>query len=253
VARTTEGSDSDKYWYSRVSQNDNWIASVAGNCFHIWTRTGEAAAGPLTSIDNYTINTLALSPGSSGLVAYVTFGGTVCVLSASTGMLIRRKKWNIDALGSCLAFSPSTQTHLAVGIGNEIFIWDTMTDEVAGPFTPHGVDVSALMFPSDGRYITSVARDCTLCLWNSSNGRIERGPVKAVRDYTNFSVLALDGRMMAFSGINNTIMVFELLYEGDSDIVLQNILILAGHMDYCLALHFRQMGNTWLHLHPIEQ
>ena len=242
VARISEGND--EYRDNIVSLNDNWIASATDNCLHIWTRTGEAVAGPLTSIDNDVIIALALSPGSSDLVAYLTSGCTVCVLYASTGASVGQKILNTNrsSTGS-LAFSPSTQTYLAVGIEEKIFMWDLMTDKVAGPFTSHGSEVTALMFSSDGRYITSVASDCTLCLWDSSDGKIVRGPVKAREGYANSSVLALDGRKVAFEGIKNTILVFEVLYKGDSDIVLDNTLVLAGHINSLYRFAFSTDGQ----------
>jgi len=227
VGRISEGNNI--HWDNKVSLNDNWIASATGNCLRIWTRTGKAVAGPLTSIDNNIITSLALSPGSSDLVAYVTSGCTICVLSASTGASVGQKKFitYYSIFGSCLAL---TQTHLAVGIEGKITMWDRMTDKIARPFISRG-EVTALMFSSDGRYITSVASDFTLCLWDSSNGKIVRGPVKARGGYSNFSVLALDGRKVAFKGIDDTILVFEVLYKGDSDIALDNALVLAGHLD----------------------
>jgi len=244
VARISEGNN--ERFDNIVSLNDNWIASATDNCLRIWTRTGGAVAGPLRSIDNNEIKALALSPGSSDLVAYLTSGCTVCVSSASTGASVGQKILNTNhSLTGSLAFSPLTQTYLAVGIGKEMFMWNRMTDEVAGPYTPNGGDseVSALMFSSDGRYITSVAKDCTLCLWDSSNGKIVRGPVKARGDYASFSVLDLDGRKVAFKGINNTILVFEVLYKGDSDIVLDNTLVLAGHLDSLYRFTFSTDGQ----------
>jgi hypothetical protein len=57
-----------------------------------------------------------------------------------------------------------------------------------------------------------------------------RGPVD-FRDHQKVSLMAmkppdvaltLDGRRVAFMGINNTILLFDVLYKGDSDVVLHN-------------------------------
>ena len=248
VARITERNNED---WNTISVNDNRIASATVDCIYIWNRTGEAVAGPLTTIDDHDIFTLALSQGPSDLLAYATYDddcSTVCVLSASTGALIGRKKWDADVVKSFLAFSPSTvtQTHLAVGLGLEIFVWDIMTHEVAGPFSHHGDYLSALMFSSDGRYITSVGQDCTLCLWDSSSGKIVRGPLKAMTEgfpVTFSALLAHDGRKVAFSGTQSTVLVFDVVYEGDSDIVLHNRLVLPGNMHNLCSLAFSTNGQ----------
>ena len=245
VTRITEGVDTDNLdWpFVAVSPNGDCIASTRDDAMYIWTRTGKLVAGPLISGDNKRIWSVVFSQDSNA-VAYATW--EVCVLSASTGALIAGPKKFTSGVTS-LALSPSfingsmmMKIRVAVAVRDKMFIWDTLTGEVAGPFMHHADShIRALVFSSDGKYITSVAQDYTLCIWDSFNGKALRGPVelhdprKALDVYGRPSspriALALDGRKVAFMGINDMILFCDVLYQGYSDVVLHSS-VLAGHV-----------------------
>ena len=128
---------------------------------------------------------ITFSPDSIDLVAYRSSDMTVGVVNASTGVLIAGpKKFNYHvaslALFSSITNGPITKTLVAVAVEYRIFVWNTLTGNVAGPFTHHhdASRVHALVFSSDGKYITSAASDYTLCVWDSSSGKAIRGPVE---------------------------------------------------------------------------
>jgi WD40 repeat protein len=62
VVKITEGDDRDNWTFVAVSPNGDRIASARDKEMYIWTRTGEAVAGPLTSSDNEPISGLSPSP-----------------------------------------------------------------------------------------------------------------------------------------------------------------------------------------------
>jgi WD40 repeat protein len=89
---------------------------------------------------------------------------------------------------------------------------------------------------------------------DSLNGRIVRGHVNfrdhqkgIFNDYpygTQGIALAPDGRRVAFMGIDNTILVFDMLYKDDSDLVLpHSSSVLAGHVAELLSVAFSCDGN----------
>jgi len=151
-------------------------------------------------------------------------------LNLSTGVLIAGPKEFVGSFRS-LAVSPSI-TKVAVAVEGQMLIWDTLTEKVAGSITDR--DIRAIIFSSDGKYVTSLATDYSLCVSDCSSGEAVRGPVE-LRDPqkyqfgTHYAAMTLDGRKVAFTGINGTILLCDVLYEGDSDVVLQCSSVLAGH------------------------
>ena len=99
--------------------------------------------------------------------------------------------------------------------------------------------------------ITSVAADDTLCVWDSTSGNIVRGPVGPSDDQKVYldagpgwsTPLTQDGRRVAFVGKQHTIVVFKVVYEGDSDITLQSPLVLACHTDLVTSVTFSRDGQ----------
>jgi len=140
-----------------------------------------------------------------------------------------------------------------VGTHGKIFIWHTQTGDITGPFTHHNGLVRAIVFAADGRYVTSVADDCTWCVWDSTNGMAWRGPVvfsdsqKMGLDESRQSkwsiALTGDGRKVAFIGKHHTILVFEVLCTGDSEAVPQAPLLLAGHANHMNIMAFSRDGR----------
>ena len=258
VVKVKEGDNGEHWTFVAVSPDGDRIVSARDKEMYIWTRAGKAVAGPLKSSDNKPFWSVAFSPNSNDLVAYGTWLGTVCVLNASTGDMIAGPK-QFTAFVTSLALSPSKTngtmmgTRVALGAQDEIFIWDLQTGSVVGPFTHHR-NIYALVFSPDGKFITSVADDYTLCVWDSSSGKAVRGPVEfpdrhkvVLDDHPRMSTrriaLSFDGRRVAFMGINNTILLFDVLYNGDSDIVLHSSLTLSGHVQALNSFAFSRDGH----------
>jgi len=131
-----------------------------------------------------------------------------------------------------------------------VSIWDA--DSSVRTFRHHQCQITGLVFSTNGQYITSVADDCTLCLWDSTSGNLVWGPVglsddqRVYLDGTQCSrstPLTQDGRWVAFVGKHNTILVFEVVYRGDSEIALHGPLVLASHTSYVTKMAFSPDGQ----------
>jgi len=248
VVTITEGGHYNQWTRVAVSLNGNWIASTWDKEMYIWTQSGEVIAG---LSDDKVMSTVAFSSYANNLMAYGTRGGTVYILDALTGALVAGPKEISSCAVTSLALSPSTgngsatmQTRLAVGTEDgHTFIWDTRTGNTIESFSHHE-SVQALAFSSDGTSITSAAGDYTLCIWDLSNGKDVRRPVKfSGVGKTPRPLIALtpDGRRVAFTGINHTILLFDVIH--DSDIILHGPLVLAGHVNDLYQFAFSRDGK----------
>lgn len=240
-----------------VSLNGDLIASTRNDEMLIWTRTGEAFTEPLIHSNDQQIWCVAFSPDSNDLIAFGTMTGTVGVLNASTGALIAESKQISDNGVTSLALSSPTINNtttmcVAVGSYGKMFAWDTLSGHITSPSTPQSSSwVTALVFSVDGRYVTSVAQDYTMCVWDSTTGNIVRGPVgftddqKAYLGDGRYQYIALtqDGRRVAFVGKHLTTLVFEVLNKGDSEMSLQGPLVLGGHAGILKGMAFSRDGR----------
>ena len=256
VEKFLDRDDKDEWTLVAVSPNGDRIVSARDSKINIWTQFGEAVA-PLESSDHEPIWSLAFSPDSDRLLAYGTYSGTVCVLDASIGVLIAGPK-KFTSIVTSLALSThngstSMNTRVAVGARDQIYIWDTLTGNVTGPFMHHrNPNVYALLFSADGKCITSVATDYTLCVWDSLDGKVmrtidfrdDRTVVLYGKIPTRRIALAHEGRRVAFMGINNTILLFDVLHRGSSDVdVVYSSSVLAGHPGPLNFFAFSQDGQ----------
>ena len=250
-----------------LTKSGDWIQVASAlerrHEVQVWTLVGESvtASSPvrLRSSDNTSIFTVVFSPDSDNLVAFGTKGGTVYVLNTSTSALVvgprdicQGQDVTSLAVSSLTDSSDATTTQLRVAVGTykEAFVWDIQTGEVKGPFTHHGNWVWALVFSADGRYLTSVAEDYTLCVWGSVDGKIVRGPVgfgdqKVYSgDLRRWSIaLSHTGQRVAFVGKHHMVQVFDVLYEGESELALQGPLVLGGHVARVNGLAFSMDGR----------
>lgn len=261
VMSISEADEKGRWVKVAVSTNGERIASTAGNAMRIWSATGEAVMGPLIGNHRkFHIDAVAFSPDSNDLLACSTSDRTVHLWNVSTGVPLGKSNKICDSELTSLALSPSTTvsairtpTRIAVGSHGKTFVWNTQTGDITGPFTHHNGRVRALVFAADGKYITSVADDCTWCLWDSTNGMVVRGPVvfsgnqkmnlHNSRPSSWSFALTQDGRKVAFIGKHHTILTFEVLYKGDNEAVPQGPLLLAGHANQMNMMAFSRDGR----------
>ena len=229
-----------------TSLSGDLIALTSDNEMRIFTQTGNAIT-ELSDDRGDWILAVAFSPISNNLLAFGTSRGIVQVFDSSTSAQIAGPKQICDHSISYLALSPSTQPRIAVASSDQMFIWDTHSGKIMGPFTHHRSlqPVSALVFSADARHITSVANNYTLCVWDSMTGNIVRGPVGLSDGQMSYAeesdwpiALAQDGQRVAFVGHHHRILVFEVVYIGDNEVSLSGPLALAGHTNHisCMVL-----------------
>ena len=253
--------DKEHVWpKAAVSLNGDLIASTRNDEMLIWTRTGDTFTEPLIHSDDQQIWCVAFSPDSNDLIAFGTMTGTVGILNASTGALIAEPKQISDNGVTSLALSSPTinnstttiEIRVAVGSCGKMFAWDPLSGHITSPSTPQSSSwVTALGFSVDGRYITSVAQDYTMCVWESTTGSIVRGPVGFSDDQKvylgdgryQYIALTQDGQRVAFVGRHLTILVFEVLNKGDSEMSLQGPLVLGGHAGILKGMAFSRDGQ----------
>jgi WD40 repeat protein len=98
--------------------------------------------------------------------------------------------------GGRLALSPDGQLLAAVEGKHAIRLWSAEDGKERVPTTGHRGDLLALVYSSDGRALTSVARDRTVLSWDPVSGKNTRIPGAWSRG-RRFLALAPDGKTVA--------------------------------------------------------
>ena len=243
-----------------ISRHGDWLSLVHGRKIYILSANGLEVLRLLDNHDETIIT--AFSPDADNLLACCTTNKAsvkAWIFDVSTRAVIAGLKYICDrlavsslALSKNLASQGSTmQIRVAVGCSRgETFVWDVNSGEVMGPFTHHRDPVKALIF-GDGCFITSVATDHTLCVWDSTTGNLLRrsGGISGVqKTHWGYSrnwpvALTQDGRRVAFVGKDHTILMFEVPHdEADSEIALKDPLVLASHLDDVSRMSFSRDG-----------
>jgi WD40 repeat protein/predicted Ser/Thr protein kinase len=136
-----------------------------------------APGEPLVLVNADPVN-VTFSP--DGKVIAATRGASaVAIWDAATGKRLRVLGPQGPGMVNCLAFSPDGR-RLALGAGraqvvdSRLRVWDADTGEEVFSREGHEVNVSAVAFSADGRWIASGSYDHTARLWDATTGEEKR-------------------------------------------------------------------------------
>jgi len=108
---------------------------------------------------------------SGAAIAYGSIGGSVGVLDAVSGKLIRELSDSSRNIGD-IAYSPSGHW-LAVGSDdNHVYLWDTSNFELADQFTGHKGYVNGIAFNLDETLLVSSSHDKTVGIWSLAEHKL---------------------------------------------------------------------------------
>ncbi len=135
---------------------------------------------------------------------------------------------------SSAAFSPDGQW-LAIGIGNEICLWQMPENQHCATFQGHSAWVQAIAFSPDGKQLASGSHDQTVRLWDVDTGQC----LKTLRGHTG-GIQAItfspDGTLLASGSYDQTVR----LWDANTWDCLQ---ILPGHSRQVLSVLFTPDGE----------
>ena len=249
-----EGGYEDGALVVAVSRCSAFIALASKGQLHIRTvGTGEATEPTRIESTDGPILFAAFSPVANDVVASVTFNGTLYLWSASNGKPLAGPK-QISGRPRSFAVSSTTGIRVATGLNDgRVFIWDTTSGHLAGPFKHHDHAVKALVFLRQDRCIASAATDSSVCLWDSNSGGAVCGPVRFTEEEGIGSLikaspygvaLTEDGKKVAFELKDHRILVSELTYDINAHTIsVQVLFLLGGHSEYAKCLEFSEDGQ----------
>jgi WD40 repeat protein len=102
---------------------------------------------------------------SGGTLAYGSIGGSVGILDAATGNLIRELTDSSSNVGD-VAYSPSGRWLAAGSDDDSIYLWDTTNYELADQLTGHAGYVNGVAFDPGETLLVSGSHDKTIGVWD---------------------------------------------------------------------------------------
>ena len=128
----------------------------------LWTLPSGEPAWSYSGTRDY----LSVSFDPSGkTIAYGSIGGSVGILDAATGELIRELTDSSHNIGD-VAYSPSGHWLAAGSDDNLIYLWDASNYELADQLTGHTGYVNGVAFNPDETLLISGSHDKTVGVWN---------------------------------------------------------------------------------------
>ena len=110
---------------------------------------------------------------SGAAIAYGSIGGSVGILDAVSGELIRELSDSSHNIGD-VAYSPSGRWLAAGSDDNHVYLWDTSNFELSGKFTGHKGYVNGVAFNPDETLLVSGSHDKTVGIWSVTDQKLVR-------------------------------------------------------------------------------
>jgi WD40 repeat protein/serine/threonine protein kinase len=112
----------------------------------------------------------------------------------------------MDALPSCLAFSPDGQC-LTVSCGDRATIWDLATGKQRLALADHKGPFTCLAYQPDGGFVASGGTDGTVCLWDVATGRPGRTFTRGLHRLADIA-FSPDGRLLAAATGEDSVIIW---------------------------------------------
>lgn len=206
---TTLHRKNDGYWWLGMSEDGAFYAvgDTTGTLTVVRTLDG-VVAGTLAGLNESTA-IAALKPDGTQLAA-ADSTGVIIVWDVASGQAVQR--WEVASTGSvgradALAFS--REGLVAVAAGNTIHVWNANSGQYFTVLPGHAAFVSALVFDSLGRLISTSHEDGTTIVWHLQG---EQAP-QSLRGYNgagNYLAVRPDGKQAAIIHWDSIIEIWDL-------------------------------------------
>lgn len=108
---------------------------------------------------------------AGGTIGYGSIGGSVGILDAASGELLRELNDSSINIGD-VAFSPTGQWLAAGSDDNRIYLWNTADFALASQLTGHTGYVNGVAFIADSTLLISGSHDKSVGIWNVGEGKL---------------------------------------------------------------------------------
>jgi WD40 repeat protein len=150
--------------------------SPADGLVWLWNpATGEPVLILIEAADGCTLEGLAFHPDGDHLavggVDYLSTGerdGAVCIWNLTR----KEKTATFDTGVYAVAFDPTGRYLAGAGLTDRVYLWDTITGELALELEGHQERINAVAFDPSGSYLVSGGDDMTVRVWDVLSGRL---------------------------------------------------------------------------------
>ncbi|CAE7094394.1 unnamed protein product [Rhizoctonia solani] len=186
-----------------ISSNNGFIASSSKDrTLRVWDiQTGQIILGPFLYEEK--VSLLAFSPDG----AYLSIGcslehhsSVIQIMDMSSGKVVfRRSMRSLGGIGTLLYSSDGTRIIVSTKPTSahvRVDVLDAQRATVAMdclPTTSHAMEILAIDFSPDGKFIVSGSADSTLSVWDPANGQLILGPLSGHTGCIKFVRYSPDG------------------------------------------------------------
>lgn len=138
-----------------------------------------------------------------------------------------------------VAFSPVQANLLAIGVEDDVILWDTTKNEEVTTLSGHEADIFSLAFSADGQTLASGSEDRTIRLWDVATGRLKDRPLTGHHSWVRTVAFSREGVLA--SGSDDDVII---LWDVTTNQRLGQIL--AEHPAAVRSLAISPDGQTWV-------
>ncbi|KAJ1300927.1 hypothetical protein OPQ81_003353 [Rhizoctonia solani] len=199
------------------------IGAVASTRIHMWLKTLGAPSSwiSLARDAQVFVGKYASNPVSASTPhIYIS-----ALPLSSPSSLIRSSYWSrfkglIQATGSLMEQTDQASLEtwmIGSRIRGKIFVKNSHGGETIIDFKAHTQTISSVVFSNDGKLVASSSYDCTICVWDVSNGSCISGPLKGHHKKVNSVVFSPDGMDLVSGSEDNSVRKWSRLGHNPSE------------------------------------
>ncbi|CAE7208552.1 unnamed protein product [Rhizoctonia solani] len=194
------------------SPNGKLVASGSDDrTIWVWNaHNGTPFAGPFESHEaGGRICSVCFSPDNTKIIS-AYWNDVICIWDVNDGKCLLGP-WKDPSMDIYACILSPNGTHLAcTSPNNAVTLYNVHTQTSSGLFQGHNGTVSSLAFTPDGSRLVSGSDDCTVRVWNVSDGSLATDPFEGHTGTVNSVAVSPDGMRVASGSSDHTVRVWNI-------------------------------------------